>query len=152
MKELHFFNLKIFTLLAFLTVSSVANASRPFVSLEQIIKLTPVIFEADVLEFKNVPAPNREMYFTNDDQALEISVKISKSWKGEQKGQLMAYTWALGKAPCTGVEIKKNTNYLIYGEWDKSKKSLMFDFCRGFRPTKETYVEEDLAILKKLYP
>jgi hypothetical protein len=142
---------KIFLLFVVITFSSLANATRPFISMEQIIEQTPVIFEANVLEFKNVKAPNREMYFTYDEEALEISLQISKSWKGAQKGNLKAYTWALGKAPCTGIEIKKNSNYLIYAELDKSKKNLMFDFCRGFRPTKAKYVEGDLAILKRLF-
>lgn len=145
------FNLKMRCLLASFLIPLIANASRPYVSLEQIIQQTPIIFEAKVLEFKSVIAPNKEMYFTYDDTAMEVSLHVSKSWKGNQKGKVMAYTWAHGKAPCTGIEIAKSENYLIYAEWDKSKEHLMFDFCRGFRPTKAKYVEEDIAILKRLY-
>jgi len=138
--------------LIFLLLPALANATRPFISPEQLIQLTPVIFEGEVIAFKIVKAPTRETYFTYDEDALEVTLKISKSWKENLTGQVKAFTWAIGKAPCTGVEIKKNETYLVYAEWDKPKKNLLFDFCRGFRPLKASYLEDELKILKRLYP
>lgn len=132
--------------------SPFASATRPSVSLEEVIQQTPLIFEGVVVDFANVTAPNRETYFANDNKALEVTLKISKSWKGSLKGQLKVFTWALGKAPCSGIELKRNEAYLVYADWDMSKKIVTFDFCRGLRPLRAVYTQEDLAILKRLFP
>ncbi len=139
-------------ILIFFFISGTASATRPIVSHQQIIQWSSVILEGTILNFENVPAPNRQTYFTHDPIALAVTLKVTKSWKGNLSGQVKAYTWALGKAPCTGIEIKKGEPYLLYADWDEAKRVLTFDFCRNFRPMKAPYTAEDLRLLKQLFP
>ncbi len=143
--------MKIFMLML-LCGPTLVLSSRRYVSLEESIAQSSLIFEGTVVDFKNVPAPHRESYFTHDAEALELKVRISKTWKGTLQGDVKVYTWALGKAPCSGIELKKAEAYLIYAEPNPAKKVLTFDFCNGLRPLKAPYVQSDLRILNQLYP
>lgn len=121
--------LLIFSVLASLP----ALATRPAISFEQIVDGTPIIFDGQVLEFKEVPAPVKEFYFTDEKQALSARFRVLKQWKGLKQKEVTAFTWPLGKAPCSGVEIKKDAKYLVFAHWDTKKKHILFDFCSGLQ-------------------
>ncbi len=139
-------------ILSFLLNAAAASGTRPIVNQQQIIQWTPVIVEGILLNYENVPAPNRQTYFTHDPVALAVTLKVTKSWKGNLAGQLKVYTWALGKAPCTGIEIRKGQPYLLFADWNEAKTVLTFDFCRNFRPLKAPYAAEDLRLLNQIFP
>jgi hypothetical protein len=117
--------------LVYLSATPVA-AARIKISMEELFKSMPIIFEGKVTEIKETEAPNHDLYLTNQTKALSVTFKIVKSWKGTNAQNITIYTWPSGQAPCTGVEIKEGKTYIVWAEWDKTKKDILFDFCGGF--------------------
>jgi len=70
--------------------------------------------EGYVFDSNAIDAPNRESYFTCHDQALELALKVSESWKSTSKGRLNVF----------GESRPKHSKHSSWDEFQSSPRTI----------------------------
>jgi len=121
------------TLLAFLLMAVphiMGHASRPYVSMETIIKRSPVLFEGTVTAQNRVQSPTRDSVLYDSTTALQLSIASITSWKPRPfPTSVSVYSRTPNEAPCTGVSVENGKKYIIFGHFDTSDKFILADWC-----------------------
>lgn len=138
----------IFTFFFTLLFPLVLWATRPFLSMDEYIEKMPIIFDGEIMSLSNVTSPVNEAYLYSEKEALAIRVKVSRTFKGINAAEATLYTWIQNRAPCKIEDLKIKSRYLFYAEWDKTKKYLLTNLCRGVRESTKENPLPDYEILE----
>jgi hypothetical protein len=116
-----------------LTICVTVSALRPYVSTETIVKRTPVLIEGTLTRQQQVKSPSTEYILYHSQTAIQLKLTQVKSWKPKPFSKSIAvYSRIPAESPCTGISIENNKRYIIFGQFDSSRKIILTDLCGEF--------------------
>jgi hypothetical protein len=118
-----------------LIVCTAGYALRPYTSMETIIKRTPIVIEASITAQTKVksPTPTQDNILYGTTTALQLTLTDIKVWKPKPfPKKVSVYSRVLEEAPCTGAAVENGKRYIVFGQFDSSKKYILADLCDAF--------------------
>jgi hypothetical protein len=115
-----------------LAVCVTVSAGRPYTSTTTIVKRTPVLIEGKITVQKRMKSPSKEDVLYDSKIALQLKLTGVKSWKPKPFSKsVFVYSRVPEESPCTGISIENDKRYIIFGQFDSSRKIIVADLCGG---------------------